>query len=209
MKKESMNISKRLYFLKTGLFIALFLNCMFFVSSCRKNNNESNSNEILTKNQLPDPVDFDLKKIQERDTLIAIVDNSSTGYFIYKGQPMGYEYELLNLLAEELAVNLKLVVTKNIDEAFQMLNEGKGDIVAHSLVITKTRKEQVNFTIPHYQTRQVLVQRKPDNWRKMKIHEIEETLIRNPIDLIGKEVYVRKGSSYLTRLQNLSERNRR
>src|SRR5699024_6946922 len=120
------------------------------------------------------PVAFDLAKIRERGTLIAIVDNSSTGYFIYKGQPMGYEYDLLTLLAKELDVKLKLVVTRNIDEAFQKLNEGEGDIIAHNLTVTKSRKEQVNFTIPHYQTRQVLVQRKPNNWRKMKLHEIEE-----------------------------------
>lgn len=200
-----MNLFKLLYFFKIILFLGLFLSVSFLVGSCRQNNNETKEKEITSANQLPDPIDFDLDKIKQRDTLIAIVDNSSTGYFIYKGQPMGYEYELLNLLAKELDVKLKLVITKNIDEAFVMLNKGEGDIVAHNLTITKSRKEQVEFTIPHYQTRQVLVQRKPDNWRKMKVHQIEETLIRNPIDLIGKEIYVRKGSSYFTRLENLSE----
>lgn len=200
-----MNLVKLLYFFKIILFLGLFLSVSFLVGSCRQNNNETKEQKMTSGNQLPEPIDFDLAKIKERDTLIAIVDNSSTGYFIYKGQPMGYEYELLNLLAKELDVKLKLIITNDIDEAFVKLNKGEGDIVAHNLTITKSRKEQVNFTLPHYQTKQVLVQRKPKNWRKMKIHEIEETLIRNPIDLIGKEVYVRKGSSYFTRLQNLSE----
>ncbi len=200
-----MNLFKLLYFLKIFLFCGIFFSVSFLVGSCRQNNNETKKQDITAAQALPDPIDFDLASIKERDTLIAIVDNSTTGYFIYKGQPMGYEYELLTLLAKELDVKLKLVITKNIDEALAMLNEGKGDIVAHNLTITKSRKEQVAFTVPHYQTRQVLVQRKPENWRKMKVHQIEEELIRNPIDLIGKEVYVRKGSSYFTRLQNLSE----
>ncbi len=205
MKKRNRDISSQQHFFKKTRLLKLLF-CLILLSvACRPNNNETKTQDILSEYALPDPVDFDLAKIKERDTLIAIVDNSSTGYFLYKGQPMGYEYDLLNLLAKELNVKLKLVVTKNIDEAFRKLNIGEGDIVAHNLTITKSRKEQVSFTTPHYQTRQVLVQRKPDHWRKMKLHEIEEVLIRNPIDLIGKEVYVRKGSSYFTRLKHLSE----
>ncbi|MGB5979914.1 MAG: transporter substrate-binding domain-containing protein [Cyclobacteriaceae bacterium] len=152
-----------------------------------------------------DPVAFDLEKIKERGTLRAIIDNSSTGYFIYKGQPMGYEYELLNLLADYLDVKLEILPTVDIDEAFAMLNDGKGDLIAHNLTITKDRKEKADFTDHLYTVKQVLVQRKPDNWRKMKRHKIEDALVRNPIDLIGREVYVRKSSSYFTRLENLSE----
>src|SRR5690606_13852547 len=146
MKKEYMIIYHKMYFLKNVFLIGVF--SFLVLSSCRQNNKETKEKEVVSLNQLPDPVEFDLDKIKKRDTLIAIVDNSSTGYFIYKGQPMGYEYELLNLLAQDLDVNLKLVVTKNIDEAFVKLNEGKGDIVAHNLTVTKSRKEQVNFTIP-------------------------------------------------------------
>lgn len=205
MKKRNRDIYSQLYFFKKGHLLKLFFGLVLMLVACRPNNNETKTQDIVDGYALPAPIDFDLTKIKERDTLIAIVDNSSTGYFLYKGQPMGYEYDLLNLLASELDVKLKLIVTKNIDEAFQKLNLGEGDIVAHNLTITKSRKEQVSFTTPHYQTRQVLVQRMPDNWRKMKLHEIEEVLIRNPIDLIGKEVYVRKGSSYFTRLKHLSE----
>ncbi len=37
------------------------------------------------------------------------------------------------------------------------------------------------------------------------MHNVEEKLIRNPIDLIGKNIHVRKNSAYYDRLQNLSE----
>jgi membrane-bound lytic murein transglycosylase F len=61
------------------------------------------------------------------------------------------------------------------------------------------------FTVHHHTSRQVLVQRKPDNWRKMMRHQIERDLIRNAIDLEGKTVYVRGGSAYLSRMRNLSD----
>ncbi|HAA13032.1 MAG TPA: lytic transglycosylase F, partial [Cytophagales bacterium] len=53
--------------------------------------------------------------------------------------------------------------------------------------------------------RQVLIQQKPRNWRQLKKHQIDARLIRNPVELIGKEVYVRRNSSYAERLHNLSD----
>ncbi len=118
---------------------------------------------------------------------------------------MGYEYELLKRLADHLGLKLKIVIAKDINKIFELLNSGKGDLVAAGLTITKERKKKVDFTEHHNTICQVLVQRKPPNWRQMKRHEIDEMLIRNPIELIGKKVHVRKASSYYPRLKNLSE----
>ncbi|TDI69238.1 MAG: transporter substrate-binding domain-containing protein [Bacteroidetes bacterium] len=162
---------------------------------------ESNEPEVM---DIP-PVDFDLDKIKERGSLIAIVDNSTTSYFIYKGQPMGYEYELLSLLGEDLGVELQLVITTDIDDAFAKLNGGEGDIVAYNLTVTKERVKRIAFTDHLTLSRQVLIQKKPDNWRQMKLHEIEKQMIRDQLELIGQEIHVRKSSSFVSRLQNLSE----
>ncbi|MBL0766873.1 transporter substrate-binding domain-containing protein [Marivirga atlantica] len=167
---------------------------------CSKSNN-SNSDVIYNIS----PPDIDLPAIKERGVLRAIVDNSATSYFIYKGRPMGYEYEMLRWLADYLEVELKIIIKNDIAEALKLLNEGEGDIVAFNLTITNERKRFVDFTEPLYYARQVLVQKRPDNWRTMKIHEIEQELIRDPIELAGKTVHVRKASAYITRLKNLSE----
>jgi len=158
----------------------------------------------------PDPeetftVDFDLDQIIERGKIRVIIENNSTGYFIYRGQTMGYEYELLSLFAKYIDVDFEMVVTKNLDEAFDKLNSGEGDIIAFPLTITKERKKKVMFTEYQYTVRQVLVQRKPNDWRKLKLHQIEKALIRNQVDLIGKNVHVRYRSSYLKRMVNLSD----
>lgn len=150
-------------------------------------------------------VDFDLEKIKERGYIVAIMDNSSTGLFIYRGNTMGYEYELVKAFADHLGLELRINITPSIEEGFRKLNAGEGDILANNLTVTKERKKRIAFTHYHNLVRMVLVQRKPDDWRQMKLHEIEKELIRNPVDLIGKEVVVRNSSSYLDRLQNLSD----
>lgn len=154
----------------------------------------------------PSPeVTSDLDDIVKRGYINALVDNNSVSYFIYKGQPMGYEYELLNRFAKHLGVDLKIKVTSGVDRAMDQLNKGEGDIIAFPLTMTKERNKYVSFSNPHFNSHQVLVQRKPDNWRQMTLDAINDSLIRNPVHLIGKKVYVLSGSSFETRLKHLSE----
>ena len=148
---------------------------------------------------------LDLDAIVERGYINALVDNNSISYFIYKGHPMGYEYELLKLLADELKVDLKIKVTSGLERAVDQLNSGEADIIAFPLAITKSLKSSVQFTDAHFNAYQVLVQRKPNNWRMLTLDQINQNLIRNPVDLIGKEIHVLAGSSHAMRLTNLSE----
>lgn len=182
-------------------FLLLFLLCTVVSCSDKKDADSTDSRTFIG----PSPIDFDLDKIKVRGSLIAVVDNSTTGYFIYKGKPVGYEYELLSRLAKYLDVELEVKITADIQEAFKMLDTGEADIMAYHLAVTKGRNKLIAFTEPHNYVPQVLVQRKPDNWRQMKLHEIEAQLIRNTIELGGKKVYTRIGSSFSDRLMNLSD----
>ena len=162
-------------------------------------------NEVEQPNEPTIPVAVDLDQLAERGRLTAILNNSSTGYFIYRGQPMGYEYELLTRLAEKLDLQLDIELTNNIEEAFRMLNRGEGDIIAFNLTVTAPRKERVAFTEHHNEVKQVLVQRLPNQWRQIKRHRLDKMLIRNPLDLEGTQVHVQKNSAYAARLANLAE----
>jgi membrane-bound lytic murein transglycosylase F len=150
-------------------------------------------------------VELDVDAIVKRGYINALVDNNSFSYFIYKGHPLGYEYELLQLLAKQLNVALKIKVTSGVETAIEQLNLGECDIIAFPLTVTKTSRKYVEFSRPHYNTYPVLVQRKPQNWRKLSLEEINNNLIKDPVDLIGKKVYVMEGSSHQIRLQHLSE----
>ena len=148
---------------------------------------------------------IDLPAIKSQGELTAITAYNSTSYFIYKGQPMGFEYELLEKLGKELNVNIKVKVARNAEQMITMLKNGEGDLIAYALTVTKDRKQDIAFTYHHYEVRQVLIQQKPTNWRKISDENLEKIMIRDLIQLVDKPIYVTQQSPYYQRLQNLSE----
>lgn len=188
--------------IKTGIKIsAYFFISLMLLTACGKRNSKATDNKQLE----PQVARADLDSIQSRGVLRALVDYSSTSYFLYRGEPMGYEYELLKRYAAHINTDLEVIPVKNMNEVISKLNEGEGDIIAANLTVTKQREEKIDFTEHHTMTRQVLIQRKPPDWRKMKAYHIDTALIRSPYDLIGKEIFVRKNSAFYMRLQHLSE----
>lgn len=150
-------------------------------------------------------VTIDLDSIKKRGYITALVDNNSISYFLYKGQSMGYDYELLQLMAKDLGVKLRLRMISGVENAIRKLNAGEADLLAFPLTITSERKNYVRFTQPHFTSHQVLVQRKPQGWEHMTRDEINAAMIKSPHDLIGKTVHVLNRSSFVGRLKNLSE----
>jgi len=185
------------------LFLLLFISCGDDIQKTKQIDNNFTSDTIKAKKNIV--INFDLNDIIKRDTLKAITVYSPTSYFIYKGTPMGFEYDLLNRLAKDIGVELEIVVAHNIDEMFELLNSGKGDIIAYGMTITEKRKQEVSFTKPYMNIHQVLVQKKPDNWRKLTTEQIQKQLITNVTKLANKKISVRKNSSYYERLVHLSE----
>lgn len=175
-------------------FILTFL----FLLSC-SNSIQTNSQALITEKS-------GLKAILERGKLVAVTDLGSTSYFVYRGEPMGYQYELLGLFADHLGVKLEIHVENDPESSLEKLNAGIYDLVAKNLTITHDRREKVAFTNPMMQTRQVLVQRKPENWRSMRTWEdVESKLIRNPVDLAGKTVYIQNNTAFHDRLIHLQK----
>jgi membrane-bound lytic murein transglycosylase F len=165
-----------------------------------KFSNKHNASDVLVSSST-----VDLARIRERGRLIALTDNTSTSFYIYRGDSLGYEFEQLSAFARYLGVDLQVIVARNIDSVFYQLNKGDVDIVAANLTVTQDRSGQVDFSEPFMFVPQVLVQRKPDGWENMNPKQLDSRLIRNTVDLGGKYVVVRKGSSFYSRLQSLSE----
>lgn len=141
------------------------------------------------------PFQRDLDKILESGKLVAMVDNSSTSYFVYRGEPMGFEYELISKFADHLGVDLEIKLIDDLDFMLEELNEGTGDLIAANLTVTKERSQIVTFSEEILSSKQVLVQHKSGN-RK---------LIKKATDLEDSVVHVRRNSSFYERLENLSE----
>ena len=85
---------------------------MFLFFGCEKDSiNKSEITEFNNK--------WDLEQIKASGTLRALMLYSGTTYYLYKGRPMGYEFELLERLAKYLDVSLEIIVVKNLNELFE------------------------------------------------------------------------------------------
>jgi membrane-bound lytic murein transglycosylase F len=153
-------------------------------------------------------VDIDVDEIKERGTLRVILEYNSISYFIYKGQRLGFEFELMQNFAQSLGVKLELVVAKSSDDQYNLLNEGKGDIIANGLFDNIQIKQQVAITNPYRSVQQVIVQRKPgisnnpaDSTRR------NDTILQSAFDLSDKIVYVADNSIFYNRLKEISDSN--
>ena len=145
----------------------------------------------------------DLDAILADGKIKAVTNINQTSYFIYKGEPMGFHFELLKRFADHLDLELEIIARNDIDEALELLQDGEADLVAVGLSVSPDRQEMMRFTEPIMQSGELLVQRKPNGWYKMSEESISQNLVRNPVDLAGKTVYVQKGSSYAQGLYNL------
>ena len=138
---------------------------------------------------------YDLPQMKDSGVLVALTLNSSISYFDYRGEPMGFQYELAKQFAESLGLKLEIRTARNTRELVKLLTQGEGDFIAYPLPVTKEFKDSVLFCGEDIITHQVLVQR---NGNK------KEKALTNVTELIGKDVYAKPGK-YLDRLTNLNK----
>ncbi|HUL66381.1 MAG TPA: transporter substrate-binding domain-containing protein [Burkholderiaceae bacterium] len=151
----------------------------------------------------------DLDQMVGRRIVRVLVVPSKTYYFNDKGRQRGATYDAFQLVEQELVKELKkskkltrkhlkpqfFFVPVGRDEIFSALIAGKGDIAAANLSITPQRAQIVDFATPH----------------TSDVHEVVLTGPASPAvstldDLAGKEVFVRKSSSYYEYLVELNSR---
>lgn len=139
-----------------------------------------------------DKTHTDLDEIIERGEIVVLTINSSTSYFSYREEPMGFQYELAKQFAESLGVELKMKVVNSEMELVRELLEGNGDLIAYNLAVTNKRKDSLIYCGEENISHQVLVQRKGKN------------AVKDVTQLVGKDIYVMPGK-YRQRMMNLDE----
>lgn len=179
------------------LFVAVLV-----ISLCGCNTNAKESDIALNDKS---NAAKDYQKIIENGKLVVLAENSFASYYIYRGQKMGFEYELLREFAKELGVELVVKMVANLDDMIPMLNNHQGDIIACNYTITRERKKVIHFSIPYIQSRQVLIQKKPKNWQKMSSDELDKHIINEPVELGKKHINIWENSSYYERLMHLQD----
>ena len=140
------------------------------------------------------PLIYGLQQVRQSGKLRAVTYYNSTSYFIYRGTPMGFTYEVMKDYADHLGVKLEMNVASSIDSTYDDLAKGNVDIQCLYLPANLEKGKQFLFTNAILKARPVLVQRKPDGWSAMGYDRLESRLIRDVKQLDGQSVYIEKGS---------------
>jgi len=158
------------------------------------------NNSIRSKKENESEVGvIDLDSIKRRGTLVVLTENSASTYFLYRNNPRGFDYELALSFAKHLGVRLEIKLIDDVDRMFEMIRNGEADIAASNLTVTTSRLDSVEFSIPLYQTRQVLIQRKIEH--PGGLHSIA---VGDSSQLSALPIWVHRYSSFFQRLKQLS-----
>ena len=125
------------------------------------------------------------------DTLTVGTLYSPTGFFILKGDTMGYDYDRICDFARSHGIALRFKVARSMPTLLDMLKKRAVDVLACEIPVTAEYKARVLHCGAVNETYQVLVQHSGAG------------LLHDVTQLIGHDVYVEKGSKYESRLRNL------
>ena len=142
-----------------------------------------------------DFVSMDLPQLKAQGEITAVTLYSSTSYFQYKMEPMGYEYDLIKDFARSEGLKLNIKVAENATRLIEMLEAGEADVIAYPIQVSNNLKENYLYCGREELTSQVLVQRANKG----------DTILKDVTQLIGKDVYVKPDTKYYERLKNLDK----
>jgi membrane-bound lytic murein transglycosylase MltF len=134
----------------------------------------------------------------------ALVVYSKTLYFVDRGTQRGLSYSALKEFENYLNRRIKprskqlrmhlVFVPVSRDQLLPALLDGRGDIAVANLTVTPEREEVVDFSDPVY-----------ENATEIVVTSKDAPPMTSTQDLSGREVYVRKSSSYCASLGKLNE----
>jgi membrane-bound lytic murein transglycosylase MltF len=140
---------------------------------------------------------------REGRLLSVLVPYDRTRFFIVKGEPRGFEFELVRQF--EVAFNKSkaarsaplqtLFVPVPFGQALDLLEAGKGDIAAGGFTVTPERASRLPFSDPYM-----------ENVRELVVHHATESVLLQRVeDLAGQQVVVVSNSSYAEHLRSLND----
>ena len=148
------------------------------------------------------PSTGDIDEMQAKRRIRMLVTFSRTNYFLDQAQQMGATYEAGHAFEEFVNKELK---TKNLrihvvfipvrrDDIGKALTSGRGDLAAANITITDARRASADFSVPLLKN----------------VSEVVVTTRGGPAlatadDLSGRDVFVRRTSSYFESLTKLNQ----
>ncbi len=139
----------------------------------------------------------DFEAIKERKVLRVLLRNNAASYFLYRGELMGFEYELAREFAEYHGMRLEVVVPPSHGEMTSWLLEGRADI-AMGFIESDERQRRlgIEYSDPyHYANQHIVVQ--------------QEDSAKSLADLDDRTLFVRHHSGYWNRLSEMQREGAR
>ena len=127
------------------------------------------------------------------DTLVVGTLYTPTGFFIVRGDTMGYDYDRIIDFARDKHIGLRFKVAPSMASLIDSLEQGRVDVLACEVPVTAEYRTQVISCGALNETYQVLVQHTSD------------TVLTDVTQLVGHEVWVEAESKYEARLRNLDD----
>ena len=143
----------------------------------------------------PAPRHGDLAAIKERGYIRVLTRNNPACYFIHRGELMGFEYELIKQYADQQGLEVDMIVPPRWADMKQWMLEGRGDVVAACITVSKDRKKskELGFCHPYGNYREIIVARESDN------------SLKSIADLAGRTVHLRENSNYWATMEKLQK----
>jgi membrane-bound lytic murein transglycosylase F len=134
-----------------------------------------------------------LQRIKKTGEITVVTRNNAHCYYLYRDQPMGFEFEMAQAFAEYLGVRLKVKVVDRWKDMIAALNNGSAAFIAASMPIMPKWQTEVAFSDGYMEVAQQIVAHR------------KNSKIKNAADLSGKTIDVRKGTAYQQRLMELKD----
>lgn len=135
----------------------------------------------------------DLDDILKKGEITLITQNNAHCFYIYREQPMGFEYDLAKAFANDLGVTLKVRVARSWKEMVALLETGQGDFIASGILPSADCRQSVRFSDEYLSIRHHIITHRNNS----DIQHIE--------DLNGRTVLVEKDSIYHKKLARLQK----
>ncbi|WP_444906999.1 transporter substrate-binding domain-containing protein [Microbulbifer sp. SSSA008] len=165
----------------------------------RRELNEFFTAELVLASQNREQPLRDWQAIKESGTLRVLTRNHPASYFIWRGELMGFDYDLLRKFARDHKLRLSMVVPDKDQDLVEALNDGMGDMIAASLTVTEARRQQgLAFSKPYMTVTEQVVA------AKSKVPDKELPLPENLLS--GQTVVVNPTTSYHESLVKIMEK---
>lgn len=119
------------------------------------------------------------QSIQEKKTIRFVLRNNLSSYYIWRGELLGFHYELAKRFAEEHKLRYEIFVAPNHIALLDYIIEDKADIALGFFTPTQERIDKgISFSRPYHYASELLIAHKDTK------------------DINNKELYIRRSSAY-------------